>query len=218
MKILFTRISIAVAIVQLVISSASSAQSPKSTTIPNLLPPPANVVVDGDAKEWGDSLRYYDKENKIGYSLANDKENLYMIMRIKDRIQQIRVLKAGVTFSVDTRGKKRSSYSITFPVNLASTSDFNFRSVNSGPVTPKDREMLTRDRSYELKGIKVDGFKDFESGLLPATDNHGILTDLDYDAQGNLVCEAVIPLKNFHVDDLTKNEWAFNFQVNGIYT
>jgi hypothetical protein len=217
MKILCTRVVMAAAAIQLFAISASNAQSPKSTTIPSLSAPPASVVVDGDAKEWGDTLRYYDKENKISYTLANDKDNLYMIMRIKDRVQQIRAIKAGVTFSIDTRGKKRNSYSITFPVNLSAySSDFNFHSVNSGPVNQKDRDQLTRDRSYSLKGIKVDGFKDFESGMLSTTDNHGILADINYDAQGNLVCEAVIPLKNFHVDDLTKNEWAFNFQVNAI--
>jgi hypothetical protein len=216
MKLSFNPIAVAAAIMQLCAISASYAQSAKSVTIPSLQAPPVSVMVDGDIKDWGDSLRYYDKENKIGYTLANDKENLYIVVMIKDRVQQIRALKAGVTFSVDTRGKKRDSYSITFPLNLVNNTDFNFRTVNNGPVTQKDRDQLTLDRSFALRGIKVEGFKDIENGMLSLTDNHGILAEINYDGYGNLVCEAVIPLKNFHVDDITKNEWAFNFRVNGI--
>ena len=39
---------------------------------------------------------------------------------------------------------------------------------------------------------------------------------MDYDKDGYLVLEAAIPLKFFHADDLLKNEWAFNFKINGI--
>src|ERR1700712_1677740 len=81
-----------------------------------LLPPPAGIAIDGDIKEWGDSLSYYNKEKQLNYGIANDAENLYVAIRIKDRSEQIRVLRAGLTLSIDTRGKKKETFSITFPV------------------------------------------------------------------------------------------------------
>src|ERR1700744_1533631 len=84
-----------------------------------LSPPPAKIAVDGDLKEWGgDSLKYYDKETKINYAIANTKDTLYMALRVKDRSQETRILRAGLTFSIDPRGKKKETFSITFPLNV----------------------------------------------------------------------------------------------------
>src|SRR5476649_174820 len=77
-----------------------------------LQPPPANIKVDGDLKDWGDSLRYYNEEKKLNYTLSNDKDNLYMAMRFNDRLDQTRVLAAGVTLSINTRGSKKSTFSM----------------------------------------------------------------------------------------------------------
>src|ERR1700761_3968520 len=72
----------------------------QSKTVQNKLqPPPANITIDGDPKEWGDSLPYYNKDKQINYALANDQDNIYMAIRINDRSQQIRVLRAGLTLS-----------------------------------------------------------------------------------------------------------------------
>jgi hypothetical protein len=214
MRTSFARIAFAAAL-QIFAVGMFSAQA-QAPAFPTLQTPPSKIMIDGDVKEWGDSLQYYNKENKINYAIANDKENLYMAMRIKDRVQQIRALNAGITFSIDTKGKKRDSFRLTFPLPMAGTSDFNFHAVNEGPVNQKDRDQLTRDRAFLLRGIKVEGFKEIDNGLLPGSDDHGITAAINYDQHGYLVCEVVIPLKNFHVDDLYKNEWAFNIQVNGI--
>ena len=94
--------------VSLCIAQDKSAQN-------KLQPPPPNITIDGDAKEWGDSLRYYNAEKRLNYSLANTKDTLYMAVRINDRSEHIRVLRAGITLSVNTKGKKKESFSITFP-------------------------------------------------------------------------------------------------------
>src|ERR1700740_3586116 len=87
-------------IIQLSAASLSKAQSPAGTS---LTAPPQNISVDGSAKEWGDSLRYYNAEKRINYSLANTKDTLYMAVRVIDRSEQTRILKAGITFSINTK-------------------------------------------------------------------------------------------------------------------
>ncbi|HWZ16716.1 MAG TPA: hypothetical protein VNW95_15860 [Mucilaginibacter sp.] len=177
--------------------------------------PPAHLVIDGDAKEWGDSLRYYNAEKKINYSLANDKDNLYMAIRINDRVDQIKVLRSGLTFSIDPRGKKKESYSITFPLNIQGSTTFDPRKAETGEITKADRDELMRERLTTLRGIKVAGFKDIEGDMITTSNTYGIQTAINYDENGNLVCEAAIPLKFFHVDGPAKNEWAFNLKING---
>src|SRR3569833_4052897 len=98
-------------IIQLSAVSLSKAQTTLSLTAPPLI-----ISVDGSAKEWGDSLRYYNSEKHINNSLANTKETLYMAARVIDRSEQTRILRAGITFSINTKGKMKESYSITFPL------------------------------------------------------------------------------------------------------
>jgi hypothetical protein len=203
-------------IAQLFTIGICNAQSNKST-VSTLQAPPQNIVVDGDIKKWGDSLRYYNIEKHLNYSIANDQENLYMAIRINDRLEQRKILKAGISFSIDPKGKKKETFSITFPLNVqGGTPVLTAAKEDEGEVTKQDREELMRERLTTLRGIKVVGFKDIEDDMITTSNTYGIKTAINYDDNGDLVCEAAIPLKFFHVDDPAKNEWAFNFKINGI--
>jgi uncharacterized membrane protein YgcG len=200
--------------IQLTISGLCSAQT---KTIQTLQPPPANITIDGDTKEWGDSLRYYNAEKMINYALANNKDTLYMAIRVNDRTEQARILRAGLTFSIDTKGKKKETYSITFPLNMDGGIPLSsIQKDDNGDITQQDRDELMRERITTLRGIKVVGFKDIEGDMITTSNTYGIRTAINYDDKDYLVCEAAIPLKFFHADDPAKNEWAFNFKINGI--
>jgi YD repeat-containing protein len=194
-----------------------SAQSSK--TAGTLQPPPPKIVIDGDLKEWGDSLRYYNAEKKLNYAIANTRDTLYMAIRINDRSEQMRILRAGLTFSIDPKGKKKETYSITFPLNMngsASTADLRGKDEAPGEVTQQERDELMQERLTTLRGIKVTGFKDVEDEMITTSNTYGFQTAVNYDSNGYLVCEAAIPMSFFHVDDPSKNEWAFNFRINGL--
>jgi hypothetical protein len=201
--------------ITLALSATVNAQSKQNQ---NLLPPPANLVIDGNLTDWGDSLRYHNDEKNIKYTLANDKENLYAAIRINDRLEQARVLNAGITISIDTHGKKKETFSMTFPLRYPGTPAPAFTGFkdDGGEITKEEREELTRERITTLRSIKMTGFKDIENEMITTSNTYGIKAAIDYDADGNLVYEAAIPLKFFHADDITKNEWAFNFKINGI--
>lgn len=201
----------------LTIVSFSHAQN--KTAQNTLQPPPANITIDGDIKEWGDSLRYYNPEKQLNYALANDQDNLYLAIRINDRSEQIRVLRSGLTISIDTRGKKKESFSITFPVGDLGPGDLAEQADDlqgKTDVTQEDRDELMRARLTKLREIRVSGFKDIEGETITTSNTYGIKTAINYDKDGNLVYEAAIPLKFFHADDIAKNEWAFDFKINGI--
>ncbi len=201
----------------LAIVSFSHAQN--KTAQNTLQPPPANITIDGDIKEWGDSLRYYNPEKQLNYALANDQDNLYLAIRINDRSEQIRVLRSGLTVSIDTRGKKKESFSITFPVGYPGPGDLAEQAdglQGKTDITQEDRDELMRARLTKLREIRVSGFKDIEGETITTSNTYGIKTAIDYDKDGNLIYEAAIPLKFFHADDIAKNEWAFDFKINGI--
>jgi hypothetical protein len=197
-----------------------TAGAQNKSAINKLQLPPTNIVVDGDLKDWGDSLRYYNQDKQLNYTLANDQENLYMAIRVNDRSEQIRILRAGLTLSIDTRGKKKQTFSITFPVGDQSAPGMaeKIQDLRDGnkDVKQEDREELAKAKLTKLREIKVTGFKDIESETMTTSNTYGFKVAIDYDRDGNLVYEAAIPLKFFHADDPSKNEWAFNFRINGI--
>jgi hypothetical protein len=201
-------------IIILALSATVSAQLKQNQN----LPPPANLVIDGNLTDWGDSLRYRNEEKNIKYTLANDKENLYAAIRISDRLEQARVLNSGITISIDTHGKKKETFSMTFPLRYPGTPAPAFTGFkdDGGEITKEEREELTRERITTLRSIKMTGFKDIENDMITTSNTYGIKAAVDYDADGNLVYEAAIPLKFFHADDIAKNEWAFNFKINGM--
>ena len=217
MKTLFIPL-LCIGALQMYVSTPVFAQNKALTN--QLQPPPANIVVDGDLKDWGDSLRYYNQDKQLNYSLANDQDNLYMAIRINDHSEQVRVLRAGLTLGIDTRGKKKESFTMTFPVGDQSAQGMAENAMDlqggSNDVKQQDREELSKAKLTKLREIKVTGFKDIESETMTTSNTYGFKVAIDYDKDGNLVYEAAIPLKFFHADDLSKNEWAFNFKINGI--
>lgn len=190
----------------------------QSKTTSALQAPPAGITIDGDIKEWGDSLRYYDAEQKINYSLANDNTNLYMAIRINDRSEQVRIMAGGLTWGIDPKGKKKETFSMTFP--LAQTDAFGNteQSAFQGKpdTTRQSHDEMMQARLTKMRNIKVEGFKDVENDIITTSNTYGFKAAISYDDNGYLIYEAAIPLTLFHTDDITKNEWAFEFKINAM--
>ena len=191
------------------------AQDAKTFT---LQPPPKNMAVNGDIKAWGDSLPFYNNQQHINYAIANSKDTLYMAVRVNDRLDQQRILHAGLTFSIDPRGKKKETFSITFPLNVQGGSTPVDSLHNDAPteISPQEREDLMLERVTSLRGIKVIGFKEVEDEMITTSNTYGFQTAVNYDQKGYLVCEAAIPMSFFHDENPAQNEWAFNFKFNGV--
>lgn len=184
----------------------------------NLKTPPKNIAVDGDLKEWGDSLTVYSPEERISYNIANSKDTLYLAVKIYDKTEIARILLAGLTFSIDPRGKKKETFSITYPLNVqGSTGTFNRKAPdNEDNISQEDRDELLRERLTTLRGIRAVGFKDVEDEMITTSNTYGIQAAINYDAVGNLVYEEAIPLSFFHAADDAKTGWAFNIKINGL--
>jgi len=185
------------------------AQTAPSTAMA-LKAPPANIAIDGVGQEWGDSLSYYNPEKKIHYALANDKTTLYLVVKTKNPVEQADILNSGITFSVDPKGRKKSAYSVTFPVSTGNVMGFK-----KAPDESLDDKIL-RASVTRFKKVGVSGFKDIEDETLATTNAFGIQVAVSYDPQGNMVYEEAIPLSLFHAEALAKNEWSFNIKINGI--
>lgn len=190
----------------------------QSKSIKNLKKSNQNITVDGQLKDWGDSLNYYNPDKKIHYALAENQENLYFAIRIENRGQQEQAMRNGITLAFNPEGKKKETYSLTFP-----SPD---RDENSLFVMPKADHAITQQQLKQedleerrkadllkLRDIQIKGFPDVETDHITTANTYGIKTVLQFDESGALVYEAAIPVKMLH-SDLNSKPWVFDIKIN----
>jgi hypothetical protein len=76
------------------------------------------VKVDGNLKEWNNSFQAFNKQTKLFYTLSNDDQSLYLVVKSTDSQNNNKIAAGGITFTINTDGKKKDkdAYAITFPV------------------------------------------------------------------------------------------------------
>jgi hypothetical protein len=175
-----------------------------------LKPAPTGITIDGNCKEWGDKMTYTDEKAKVDYTLSNDKDNLYLVVKTKDPVQQSSILGAGITFTIDTKGRKKSSYQVTFPASAADKDQSRY--IGLSPDQMQTSVMFAN----KYGKIGIDGFKDISDEQLSTENSFDIKVAVGYDAAGYMVYEEAIPLTLFHAGDLLTKEWAFNIKLNPV--
>ncbi len=169
---------------------------------------PAAVKIDGNADEWKGYDQNVNDKSHVTYIISSDKDNLYLVLKTKDRKKQQNILGAGVTFSIDPSGKKKETYSVTFPhPDMDDLSEFEHLD---------DANFKMRVASMDFKKVRAIGFTGIPPLLGAQKNDHNIYASIKTNADGELVLEEVIPLKLF-ATDAAAAEWAFNIKINGLF-
>src|ERR1700744_2069010 len=79
---------------------------------------PTNIKIDGKATEWDDQFRAYNNAIDVFYTLSNDNENLYLIVRSKEHNIVDKLIRGGITLTVNHLADKKdkSPVTITYPI------------------------------------------------------------------------------------------------------
>ncbi|WP_142686946.1 hypothetical protein [Chitinophaga polysaccharea] len=174
---------------------------------------PDNIKIDGQATEWPKPLQFYNNVTKLFYTIANDQENLYVIVSVPDPQSQAKIMRSGITIAMNATGKKKGGASVTFPLT------YNI-STGAPDVPEASRALIAGELKKQLlanvKEIKVEGFDSIPDGNIPVKNTFGIQTTSSYDAAGNLVCELGIPLKALGIPAGSSQAVAYHFKVNAM--
>lgn len=195
-----------------------SAVAQKTLALP---PPPAHVNIDGGLTEWGDSLKYYNRDARINYTLANDSTMIYLALRIYERSQQTRIISAGFSFGINSKGKKKEMYCITYPyVEPGTVKPGNVKKLLSDNDSTNRPSKLMQEQINEklvtLTQIKATGFKNVEYDIITTRNTYGIKAALRFDQFGVLLYEMEIPLSLFPEYFTGSKAWYFHMKINGI--
>lgn len=177
------------------------------------------VLVDGNMNEWPNPLRFYDNKSKINYSITNDRNKLYVCLKISDELTQLRIMEGGMEFSIDTTDKK------SYPVNVI----YPQGSSASNPFDPKQHKMIIERYDVamakqlflnQIKEIRLKGFKYPVTGNITSNNTFGISVSVNWDKSGIMVYEAVFPFSAFYRDELIPSDTnkiiSFKFLINAL--
>src|SRR6202012_3660743 len=117
------------------------------------------------------------------------------------------ILGSGITISVNTRGKKKTVNSVTFP---AREKEDPSQYQNLTPEQTEAKISLTKSR-----WIDVSGFADIKNEQLDTKNAYDIQAALGYN-DGYLTYEEAIPLELFHAANPISNEWVVDIDINGL--
>ncbi|MFB6456022.1 hypothetical protein ACE38W_12190 [Chitinophaga sp. Hz27] len=171
---------------------------------------PANIHIDGKANEWPKPLSFYNNDAKVFYVIANDSNNLYVVISAPDAQNQMKIMRAGFTFSVNPTGKKKAVSSVTFPI-LGEDAPEVVESQNQRNSVEWRRSVL-----QNAKQISVEGLVGVPDGILPVKNDKNILSAASLDDQGNLICELAIPLSYMGITYGNDKPIAYRFKVNAL--
>jgi hypothetical protein len=178
----------------------------------------AKVTADGKIPEWSNPLRFYDDKSKINYTVANDRQNLYVCMKISDETSQIKILRGGMEFKIDTSGKKVFPITFIFPIAnqqmIQRKKNENQPEKNSGEKP--DRSAIKQKLVSQAVDVQLIGFKPPLGGILPLYNtSSGISAGINIDNMGIMYYEAIIPFNTFYKNELSAADTnkVFNYEI-----
>ncbi|MES2277544.1 MAG: hypothetical protein V4592_16080 [Bacteroidota bacterium] len=192
---------------------------------------PGSVVIDGDITEWQNGFEAYNVGSRIYYELANDDDNLYLVLRTDDDYgnkKAIYGISLTIAIPVEKGAKSTENLVITFPppTNAKYTNPMvelhdKIRSTrNDGDKGFKekiDSMMLVANKQMRktFTRIIVTGIKEIKSPSIPLDSAGCIKASAKYDKM-HFVYELAIPLKYLGNGINEGDKFKYNIRMDGI--
>jgi hypothetical protein len=169
---------------------------------------PVPVVIDGESKDWPSPYPNYDAKSMVAYATSNDRQYLYVTMETGDELTQIKILKQGMTLSIDTNGGKDPEFKINYPLqdenNLIEMGVDEYLQKSDGMHSSRQLEQKLRKAVKEANQFSLEGFKNCNGGYFVNQTICGIKVIARIDAYNELVWEAAIPFKAiYNIDSIS---------------
>ncbi len=129
----------------------------------------------------------YTERGKFYYNLSNDRDNLYIDLRIFDKDVQRQVLKSGLTVWINTNGRKGKKTGLRYPARIG----------NQGKPDMPGRGIPSRGAGIQTPpaaGIELIGLVDSDHSFISAAEMNTFRGSMRFDKEGNMWYELVFPL------------------------
>jgi hypothetical protein len=192
----------------------------------HFLPIPANDtaiinhVLDGSTAEWPDEKFEKDKETEIRYAVDNDKQTLFLALRIPATNTQMKIMRQGMNLYIDLKGKKKEGRGIEFPVKSEGggfSSDAPDNRQNTDRQRVADMIAMRSSMALNLIFMKLFGFSDAEPQKqgLQIENSANIL--FSWDSSNVMHIEYAIPLNMLdeNISSLNQKNIGIGWKIEG---
>ena len=177
---------------------------------------PADIKIDGKSNEWGNYFKAYNKSTDVFYTIANNDEDLYLIVHAEDEKIIRKIMVRGVTITVKRNTTEKS---FTFPAydgNSTNNLDFNLKAVNGKSAEEANTIVMRNNRIQKAKHklIMVKGITGVDT-LLSVYNEIGIRVAGLFDSKNTYTLEMAINLKLIGLSSKDASQFRYQLKVNG---
>lgn len=186
---------------------------------------PAIIKIDGNSTEWPKPLQAYNNSTNLFYTMANDDENLYLVIQVTEGVNISKIISAGITLIINKQESNgdKNAFSLTYPIfdvkdrpNINVKDKIKIVPGSTASLRKADSVMQVNNKrlSSKSKFIRVTGFKGMDS-LISVYNQDGIKAAELLDNKVVYTYELSIALKQLglSVDDAAK--FAYTIKSNG---
>src|SRR5438045_2532165 len=123
------------------------ARSSSDTTIHHIL--------DGKPNEWPVQKFETDIPSEIKYAVDSDPQNLYLALIIPNYRTQMRIMRQGMELYLDTKGKRKESKGIEFPVKSDRAQENNPNNFRAQQTQQDNRQESSEERKATMNAIRA---------------------------------------------------------------
>ncbi|MCW3124941.1 MAG: hypothetical protein JWO03_599 [Bacteroidetes bacterium] len=164
----------------------------------------STIVINGNPNDWDQPFRYYDSKAKIQYSVVNDASNLYISLKTMDDKAQMKILRTGMEVWLDTSGKKKEITVVRYP--LPGDTKLEWIQDPSEPERSQlerpDLKRMKMDYALSEKRMKLTGFKNIPTTVMPVENSYGIEVAIGWDKDDVFTYELKLPFSTFYKEKL----------------
>jgi hypothetical protein len=181
------------------------------------MPAPAGIKVDGRPTEWSNGFQAFNHATGVYYTIANDTENLYLVVQGTDAHTAEKIISGGVTLTIKNPDKKSSAQpvALTFPFVLPKDRFPIVQKIKEkNEDKPFDQDELNKQLISAEKEIDVRGIKEIQDTIISVYNDAGIIAATRIDSKKVLTYELSIPLKYLQQNIDSKLSFNYNIRLN----
>src|ERR1700744_1620274 len=180
---------------------------------------PANIKIDGKTDDWNNQFNAYNPGAAIFYSIANDSQNLYLLIQSKQQDVINTIISYGFTLALQNSEAKndKSKVIISYPIfDINNKQPLRF-TIGVADTNAAARTALMNSRNALLAGrvksIGIYGINGLDT--LSVYNEKGVKAASGFNENGAFTVEIAFPLSYLKNSIDTDKPFYYNLIING---
>src|SRR5579875_472491 len=174
----------------------------------------ANITVDGKMDDWKNIPTDSNSKGSIEYAIANNATDLFIVFKIADEAEQMKLLGGGMEIWFDANNKHEKTTEIIYPVK-GELGDLTLQPKFSLQGEKMNKSEIHRRITGQLISFNRAGFKPEYNGVQSVRENTGFKGAIGWNDNDDLIYEVQIPFAAF-TNDVKRNNLQIGFSLNGV--